>query len=57
MTAREKAQQYRAYAVECRALAKRAADDFVQISLLRVAEAWDELAHDREEMTKRRDDR
>lgn len=35
-------------------LAKRTADDFVPMSLLRVAEAWDELAHDREEMAKRR---
>src|SRR5689334_14895979 len=49
----EKAAQYRTYAAECRALARRAVDQYARISFLKMAEVWDDLANKREEVATR----
>jgi len=49
----EKAKEYRENAAECRALAKRAADDYVRQSLMQVAAVWDSRAEQLEESAKR----
>lgn len=48
----EKAKEYRENAAECRALAKRAADEYVRQSLLQVAAVWDSRAEQLEELAR-----
>jgi hypothetical protein len=43
----KKSEQFRQHAQECRALARTAKDETERNQLLKMAESWDSLAHER----------
>jgi hypothetical protein len=49
----KKAEEYRSHAAECRKLAHQTRDENEKQQILRVAEMWEGLARDREEMVKK----